>query len=175
MEYNNIKDILGKYWAGETDLQEESTLKNYFSSADVHPSLTQYKPLFSYFQEAKEEVHLDSIEAAVMEQIQHKAVPTQAKVISLGRILKVAAAVLVLMGATYFVYDNMGTGGSEVAETNSLPSPIEDRIKNYQADEAKEAYLELKAALALVSNKIDNGKQQAIKGISRTKSISIMK
>lgn len=168
MEYNNIKDLLEKYWAGETDLQEESTLKHYFSSADVHPSLTQYKPLFSYFQEAKEEVHLDSIEAAVMEQIQHKAVPTQAKVISLGRILKVAAAVLVLMGATYFVYDNMGTGGSEMADSQRVKILDEE-------NESLEAYLELKAALALVSNKIDDGKQEAIKSISRTKSISIMK
>jgi hypothetical protein len=163
MEYKNIKDLIEKYWAGETDLQEESTLKTYFSSADVHPSLTQYKPLFSYFQEAKEEVHLDSIEAAVMEQIQHKAVPTEAKVISIGRILKVAAAVLVLMGATTFFYKQIMTNESE-------------RIVVYDEESEKlEAYLELKAALALVSNKIDNGKQQAIKGLSRTKTISIIK
>ncbi len=168
MEYNNIKDLIEKYWAGETDLQEESTLKTYFSSADVHPSLTQYKPLFSYFQEAKEEVHLDSIEAAVMERIQHKAVPTTAKVISLERILKVAAAVLVLMGATYFVYDNMGNSGGEMADS--------ERIAIYDEESEKlKAYLELKAALALVSNKIDDGKQQAIKGLSRTKTISILK
>ena len=164
MEYNNIKDLIEKYWAGETDLQEESTLKTYFSSADVHPSLTQYKPLFSYFQEAKEEVHLDSIEAAVMEQIQHKAVPTPAKVISLGRILKVAAAVLVLMGATTFFYN-------QIVKNNA------ERVVIYDDDESEklEAYLELKAALALVSNKIDDGKQQAIKGLSRTKAISILK
>ncbi len=168
MEYNNIKDLVEKYWAGETDLQEESTLKTYFSSADVHPSLTQYKPLFSYFQEAKKEVSLDSIEAAVMEQIQHKAVPTKTKVISLGRIMKVAAAVAVLMGATFFLYNQMGSSGTQMADSERVRTLDEE-------NESLEAYLELKAALALVSNKIDDGKQQAIKGLSRTKSIPILK
>jgi len=29
MEYNNIKDLVEKYWAGETDLQEGSTPGQY--------------------------------------------------------------------------------------------------------------------------------------------------
>ena len=160
--------MIEKYWAGETDLQEESTLKTYFSSADVHPSLTQYKPLFSYFQEAKKEVHLDSIEAAVMEQIQHKAVPTKAKVISLGRILKVAAAALILLGATTVFYNQMVHSGAGEVSSNT-------KIYDNNPEESLEAYLELKAALALVSNKIDDGKKEAMKGLSRTKSISIIK
>jgi len=167
MEYNNIKDLVEKYWAGETDLQEESSLKSYFSSADVHPSLTQYKPLFSYFQEAKEEVHLDSIEAAVMEQIQHKAVPKEAKVIFLRRIMKVAAAVIVLVGATMFVYNQMVDNNISKLSENTTILDTED--------ESLAAYLELKAALALVSNKIDDGKKEAIKGLSRTKSIPTLK
>jgi len=103
-----------------------------------------------------------------MEQIQHKAVPTEAKVISLGRIMKVAAAVIVLVGATMFAFNQMGDGGLKVADNG-------DTTYIDTEEDPVQAYLELKAALALVSNKLDDGKKQAIKGLSRTKSISIIK
>ena len=63
----------------------------------------------------------------------------------------------------------LDSGGSTVAINNNPNSKI------YTPDESVEAYLELKAALALVSNKLDDGKKQAIKGISKTKSIPVIK
>ena len=55
MELARIEVLLEKYLEGETSLQEESTLKDYFTSEEVHPSLEQYIPLFSYFSFSSEE------------------------------------------------------------------------------------------------------------------------
>ena len=53
MELHNIKNLLEKYFEGETSLQEEKELKNYFSSENIAPELLQYKSMFGYFSEEK--------------------------------------------------------------------------------------------------------------------------
>jgi len=55
MELDNIKSLLEKYFEAETTIAEENELRNYFSSTDVDPELEQYKPMFGYFSEAKNE------------------------------------------------------------------------------------------------------------------------
>jgi len=163
MDHKSISEILNKYWAGETDLQEESALKKYFTGVDVHHSLKQYRPLFAYYLAEVEDKPLDSIDAAVLQHIQYKAVPAKTKVFSFSKAWKLAATVLILLGVTTFFYQH-------ITEKSGVHITYDDN-----PEEAVEAYLELKAALALVSNKIDDGKKEALKGLSKTKSISIMK
>ena len=55
MELQVINKLVEKYLEGETSLQEESRLREYFSSGDVAPHLQEYIPLFAYFKVAKEE------------------------------------------------------------------------------------------------------------------------
>ena len=165
MEYKNIKELMEKYWDGETDLQEESTLKTYFAGADVHPSLEQFRALFSYYKVSREDNFLDSIDTAVLEHIQGKAVPKEAKVRSLTRVLSIAAAILVLIGTVTVFWNTDTTGPNKGAKTITFNEP----------DEAKLALAEVKAALALVSNKVNEGKREAIKGISKTKAIPTLK
>ena len=167
MEYKNIKELMEKYWAGETDLQEESTLKTYFAGADVHPSLEQFRALFSYYNTAREDKSLDSIDTAVLEHIQVKAAPKEAKIKSLSRVLSIAAAILVLIG-TVTVFWN-----TDIIDPNKGATII--TFDPNDSGEAKLALAEVKAALALVSNKVNEGKQEAIKGISKTKAIPTLK
>jgi hypothetical protein len=167
MEYKNIKELMEKYWTGETDLQEESTLKTYFAGADVHPSLEQFRALFTYYETSRQDKSLDNIDTAVLEHIQGKAAPKEAKVKSLTRVLSIAAAILVLVG-TVTVFWNTNTASTETgAQTITFDSN--------DPEEAKLALAEVKAALALVSNKVNEGKQEAIKGLYKTKAIPTLK
>jgi len=61
MELSNIENLLVKYENAETSLQEEASLKNYFSKEDVAPHLIEYKALFTYFNDSKEERFVKTI------------------------------------------------------------------------------------------------------------------
>lgn len=61
MELANIEKLIAKYLEAETSIAEEITLKTYFSSTDVAPHLEQYKPLFQYFANAKNETYTKTV------------------------------------------------------------------------------------------------------------------
>ena len=62
MESVKIEKLIKKYLEGNTSLQEETTLKNYFTKGIVAPHLQEYQTLFTYFVTAKEESYLKTIE-----------------------------------------------------------------------------------------------------------------
>ena len=55
MELSKIESLLEKYLNATTSWQEEATLKNYFLSGNVAPKFQEYKAMFSYFNDSKEE------------------------------------------------------------------------------------------------------------------------
>ncbi|GHA34986.1 hypothetical protein GCM10007103_15660 [Salinimicrobium marinum] len=55
MESKVIDNLMEKYLNGETSLQEEARLRDYFGSGWVAPHLQEYIPLFAYFQMSREE------------------------------------------------------------------------------------------------------------------------
>ena len=62
MELSKIEQLLEKYLNAETSLQEEATLKNYFSKGDVAPHLQEYETMFSYFAISKAETSVKPIQ-----------------------------------------------------------------------------------------------------------------
>ncbi|MEL7159471.1 MAG: hypothetical protein AAFN92_01830 [Bacteroidota bacterium] len=50
MKPETAKELLERYFAGETSLAEESELRNYFLGEHVAPGLEQHRPLFAYWQ-----------------------------------------------------------------------------------------------------------------------------
>ena len=90
MELNRIETLLEKYFQRETSVTEEKELKNYFSSSNFVQHLEQYKPLFGYFAEAKEQ------------KSSHK-LPLQTKKRNVMW-LSIAVSVVVLIGISTFTY-----------------------------------------------------------------------
>lgn len=62
MELANIEKLVEKYINAETSLQEEQTLKNYFTSSNVAPHLQEYEYMFSYFKSSKNETFTKTIQ-----------------------------------------------------------------------------------------------------------------
>ena len=61
MELANIEKLVEKYLDATTTLQEEATLKNYFTGGNVAKHLQEYAYLFNYFDTAREETFTKTI------------------------------------------------------------------------------------------------------------------
>jgi len=133
MELNKIEEILEKYFQGETSIAEENQLKEYFSSPNVAQHLEQYKPMFGYFSQAKEQKSTYEI-------------PLQSKKRNVAW-LSIAASVVVLLGiGTYFFI-------SEQKATTAVASQTE--LGTY--DNPEEALKATQKALALLSTHVNVG------------------
>ena len=127
MEFNKIESLIEKYFQGETSIAEEQELKAYFSSQNVLPHLEQYKPLFGYFANAKEQ------------KLSQEVMP-KTKKRNLGW-LSVAASVVVLLGIGTFAYLNNETATQDLGTY----------------DNPEVAFAATQKALALLSNHVNVG------------------
>ncbi|AOC95522.1 hypothetical protein BB050_02410 [Flavobacterium anhuiense] len=133
MELNKIEDILEKYFQGETSIAEENQLKEYFSSSNVAQHLEQYKPMFGYFSQAREQKSTYEI-------------PLQTKKRNVAW-LSIAASAVVLLGiGTYFF----------VSEKNE-PTAVASQAELGTYDDPEEALKATQKALALLSNNVNVG------------------
>jgi hypothetical protein len=97
MVLDKIEQLLEKYDNGETTLQEEQQLKDYFSQETVAPHLEVYQPMFTYFLHTQQEQFT-------------KAIPLKPKKTNnLYKWISVAA-IAVLMFGIYITSDTQGKG-----------------------------------------------------------------
>ncbi|MEL1254887.1 hypothetical protein AAEO57_13935 [Flavobacterium sp. DGU38] len=133
MELNKIENILEKYFQGETTIAEENELKEYFSSPDVAQHLEQYKPVFGYFSQVKEQKSAYEI-------------PLQSKKRKVAWLSIAASAVLLLGIGTYFFVSEQNNR-SEMASQTELGT----------YDDPEEALKATQKALALLSKNVNVG------------------
>ena len=132
MEFNKIEDLLEKYFQGETTIAEEKELKAYFSSPNVAQHLEQYKPMFGYFSQVKEQKSTQEI-------------PLQTKKRNVAW-LSIAASAVVLLGIGTYFY---------TSEKNTAPVVAQSELGTY--DNPEEALVATQKALALLSNNVNVG------------------
>lgn len=129
MELNKIEILIEKYFQGETSIAEEKELRSYFSSPNVAPHLEQYKAMFGYFTEAKQQEFKQEIPQQTRKQ----------KVMWLS----IAASIVVLLGMiTFFMI-------------NTNQSVTENELGSY--DSPEQAFAETQKALALLSSNVNVG------------------
>lgn len=130
MALDRIEILIEKYFEGETSIAEEKELKAYFSSSDVAQHLEQYKPVFGYFSQAKQEQFTASIPL--------KSGKKQKRLAWLS----VAASVVVMLGIGFFAYQN-------TSEPNQENLGV--------IDDPEIAFKETQKALALISKHVNTG------------------
>lgn len=101
MDYNYIKQLLDRYWRGETSLEEEDILRAFFSQDDIPAEMRQYKPIFAYqTAEVKNDVLGDDFDDVLMKRIAEET-PVKARIISmtdrLKPLFKAAAMVAIIL------------------------------------------------------------------------------
>jgi hypothetical protein len=129
MEFNKMEALLEKYFEGETSIAEENELKAYFSSSNVAEHLEQYRPLFGYFAEAKEQ------------KLAHE-VPLVSKKRKVAW-LSIAASIVMMLGIGTYSYFNVNT----VKENQELGT----------YDDPEEALEATQKALAMLSDNVNVG------------------
>ena len=143
MVLDKIEKLLEKYDNGETTLQEEQQLKNYFVQETVAPHLEVYKPMFVYFLQTQKEQFT-------------KEVPLQPKkTYTLYKWISVAAIAVLMFG----IYTQVGN------QSKSLDELTQDELVAY--NQTMEAFNLLASnfnkgtesinALSLVSTSLEKG------------------
>lgn len=179
MKYDEIKALLDRYWEGETSIEEERSIKTYFNAGPIDERLLPVAPLFKAINEEQT--------------VQMKARARQFALRPRMYQYAAAAAVALLLAAGWWIsrpevpQDPMvkALPVPGVPQEIKTVSPVQPEkpafaeVKTHKIPlfrkksrnttpvvdkETAKAMAEIKAALALVSSKIEKGKRQAVKG-----------
>lgn len=103
MDYKYIEQLLERYWAAETTLEEEGILRTFFSQKDIPAEMMPYRDLFAYETTESENHHLgEDFDARILAMIQEEAPATvKAREISMKQrfmpLFKAAAVVAIIL------------------------------------------------------------------------------
>lgn len=143
-----IGQLLEKYWNCETSLEDEQVLRNYFNGPNVPDQMKDAAELFRFFESERKRALEENFDHDVMRSV--KKTERQTKVVSMVRwvqIARIAAGVVVMVAATYFVRNEVLKSKDQVVvDTFSDP---------------KEALEETKKALMMISKSFGKAKEGA--------------
>jgi len=113
MDYKYIKQLLERYWNGETTLEEEDILRTFFSQTDIPAELESVKPLFAYqAAETKEDVLGDDFDEKLLniidetEAVKARTIPFTQRLMPLFKAAAIVAIILTLGNAAQVAMNN---------------------------------------------------------------------
>ena len=115
--FQEIEKLLEKYYEGETTLQEEKYIKEFFSKGDVPQHLQHHVAEFAHYKQAAQETPSRNLNEVVLSKIEKRGRIIQFK--ALG--LRIAAGVALVIGsfAAGYYYNN---NEANLAITESTPA-----------------------------------------------------
>lgn len=148
MDSNEIGKLLEKYWNCETSLEEEKILRDYFNGGVVPENMSDAAGVFKYFEGERQRSLSTSFDSEISKNLKKEV--KAGKVVSMVRwvqIARIAAGVLVVVAATYFVRN-------EVRKSYAA-----DTVDTY--NDPALALEETKKALLLISRGFGKAKEKA--------------
>ena len=146
MDYKYIEQLMERYWAGETSLEEEQILRAFFSQKDVPAGLQAYKDLLAY---QRSEVEADTLGAdfdARMAALVDEPAPVKARTVSLTQrlmpLFKAAAVVamfLTLGNAAQVAFTGRGDEPSTAVYQRAHEGPSVAMGDSAKVDTVKQA------------------------------------
>jgi len=174
-QFKLVDSLLEDYFEGNTSLEDEKTLKEYFQSNKIAERHESYKSLFEFY-DAESQLVLNSdfnkkLEARLNEP---KVIPINRnqkeetkvrRMTPMWRVASIAAMVALAIGGFWLV--DLPNGENATMPVAAAPKTID--WSKYEPKDAKTAWAETRDALNLVSDNLDEGTQQALKGFSKIK------
>lgn len=165
----NIKVLIEKYFAGESSLQEEKVLKDYFNAGDIAAEFAEYASIFQHFEIEKENVLSDDFDAKLfakigeLEEVIPKKQEAKRFFLPIRQLSRIAAVVAIGL-AMWFMYPT--------TEDTSPPVTAEAKTidwSKYEVKTAEEALRVTQLAFSRVSNEMQGGAKKVAKNISKTR------
>lgn len=156
-----MKALIEKYFEGETSLEEEVQLREYFNHGQVADELKMYQPLFQHFASEQEQVVSDGFDEALF----HKMEASEAKIVKMRawpkQLLRIAAIGAVLVVAMIFLQ-----------RSNQKPAQVASvDWSKYEITDEKLAYEETVKALKLLSSKLNKGTKKATQEVEKMEKV----
>ena len=163
MDYKVMEQLLDKYFDGETSLQEESRLREYFRRADVPEALQPYQPLFRHLQQERSHELGAGFDEKLLRQME--AAQPAAKVRRLSArawALRIAAALVIGLGL-WWVY----------APQNTPQATQQAGIdwSKYEVQSTQEAFRLTSTALLKASSELNHGANTAAQEMDKLKKV----
>ncbi len=141
MNSHRIENLLEKYFDGNTSLEDEKILKDFFQRESIPPHLVSLKDTFNYFSEEKTKDELDeTFDQKILSKIDHFEISHKRQ--SRRRFIYYASGI----AASILIIVNIFTN------IDSFSSKLKDTFDNPQL-----AYEETRKALLLVSGTLNKG------------------
>lgn len=146
MDHSTAEQLLHRYFEGNTTLEEEARLRDYFRRDDVHPDLKAYNPMFAYWEEAAQ----ITAPLVVKKEAVRRRLPVR-------WLTTVAAACLLLFAASQWLEPD--------PELTDSSSPVATTIdwSKYEVTDPEEAYLVLRGALKTASTELNRAPRITIR------------
>lgn len=153
-----IRELLDKYFEGETSLEEENTLRDFFSRDVTDPGLKPYQELFSFFQTEQLRQPSESLEERFFERLSQEEASESKRPQAILRPLRPwlmrAAMVAFLLSGSWWIYTRYQPNTR--AETAAID------WSKYEPETPEEAFRITREALGKASRHLNEGTSKAI-------------
>lgn len=142
MDYKYIEQLLDRYFAAETSLEEESILQAFFSQKEIPEGMEKYRDLFLFRQEEQQNTLGEDFDHRILEMVEdHQQPAVKARQISLNQrlmpLFKAAAVVAVFLSLGQAAQFSFSENGAEdeinyanYKDTYDDPSVAYDKVQS---------------------------------------------